>query len=710
MIRKYWERGFSVIPVKGKDAFLTSWSRWSEKLPTEEEVDEWEKRYPFPQYGIGVVLGPASGICAIDIDSESADIRALCPLSPVVKRGANGETRFFRYNPELVNISDMWRDIGNGREGVEIFVNRRQTVLPPSIHPRIKAPYLWLSPDTLENYPKEDLPDLTIKDISKMREFFSQYTAKGSGGGGVFTPGIGRNNRLTLVACAIICRSTWLSNNEIAAQILELDKNEHPKTYFDDPEEAYFRKGNSAFDRALVFVKEHRKRLIAKGEAFISEPVEINIKDLTEKTTPEVPQYPPVGGVVGMFRDAILSISRSEQADMALGAALSIAGTLSANRFSINGKPCYTTMYVLNIAGTSSGKGAAIDFIHELFGPRGIGSVPTFNLLGLHNYSSDVAIIARLQGQRTRLDVIDEFGQVFKGLATKGDRKSAVGECLKILFSAKETFAGHHTKTDGTVGACLTPSVSLFGATQPETLLNNASPETLFDGFMGRFMYFMEDLSARWLGNQLHGGLDRDVLDYVSKRCLEIYPQAPLIERDILGNIILEEHMREFHRANIEIDKPVVNAMNEMDRTHYDATQKKKRDGNKMEAALLGRSIELTEKLSRILCISGGTRTLTLEHLDTARKIVEVSAARSTGLLVQAGSPKDERDCQRVVDAIGESPGQFLDRRSIMRKLHLKSKQVDEILSTLVDRGVIQPATDPTIAKHKHVFRLAEAN
>lgn len=401
-------------------------------------------------------------------------------------------------------------------------------------------------------------------------------------------------------------------------------------------------------------------------------------------------EFPKVGGIVGMFRDAILSISRSNQEELALGAAIALGGVLASNRFSHQGRPVYTTMYILNVARTGSGKGAAYDFINALFSPRCLGTNPHFNLLGLRNYSSDVAIIGKLQEQRTRLDVIDEFGQVFKGLAARGDRRAAVGDCLKILFSAKGWFAGHHTKTSGTIGACQDPAISLLGAIQPETLINNSDKEVLFDGFMGRFMYFIEGESAEWSGNHLEDGLDQGMLDTIANACFAAYPNNPLIERDIIGNLIADTGKMEFTRQELTIPTPVRMALIDMDRAHYYEVRKK----SNLESALFSRAIEHTDKLAKILCVSYGERTLKIEHLEEAKAVVDACMSRSLGLLQNAGTDKEVRNGRKILEFLKrESPGQIpgqKKRSAVMQFCNLSAREMREAVEYLTAMGLVE--------------------
>lgn len=411
-------------------------------------------------------------------------------------------------------------------------------------------------------------------------------------------------------------------------------------------------------------------------------------------------EFPELGGTIGMFRDGIISLSRSNQKDMALGGALAIAGALTANRFSLDGHPVNTTMYVLNVASTGSGKGAAISFCNKLFGRFGLQSRPTYNLLGISNYSSDAAIIKRLVEQRTRLDIIDEFGQVFKGLSMKGDRKSSIGECLKILFSCDGEFKGHYTKTDGFVGGCISPSISILGSIQPATLISHAGGESIFDGFMGRFIYFMEDLNAEWLGNQLNGGLDHGVLDYISKACFEAYPENPLIDKDMVGNTILDTGSQDFTRQQLFVDKSASGIIRELDELHYNDGKKKKLNGEYQEAAVYARSIEITSKLAKMICVSSGRRTITAQDFFLAKKVVDVSNEKSKSVLMSAGAPKEKTIARDLLKKVQTASDGTIKRSEAMRSLHLTSKEMSDAVSYLCAMGQIEETFVDTGAKN----------
>lgn len=91
---KYHEKSYSVIPVKGKRPITKEWSSWATKPQSRELLQKWIKE--FPDAGIGLVLGPQSGVVALDLDldlSEPADaalyekFKHLIPESPVRSAG-----------------------------------------------------------------------------------------------------------------------------------------------------------------------------------------------------------------------------------------------------------------------------------------------------------------------------------------------------------------------------------------------------------------------------------------------------------------------------------------------------------------------------------------------------------------------------------------------------------------------------------------------
>src|SRR6202022_2447318 len=83
--------------MQGRWVKMKEWGmRYVLRLPTEWEIAYWEDK---PDAGACVVLVRASrGLIAIDIDDESVvkAIISVLPHTPCIKRGAKGQTLFFR--------------------------------------------------------------------------------------------------------------------------------------------------------------------------------------------------------------------------------------------------------------------------------------------------------------------------------------------------------------------------------------------------------------------------------------------------------------------------------------------------------------------------------------------------------------------------------------------------------------------------------------
>src|SRR5262245_11064127 len=162
------ERGYQVVPVipgtKKPGYFCNgTWvgmKAWASRFNGRASLQAARQQWFGDGAGIGVLGGPASGdLIGVDTDTEVPDIVAALltalPPSPVKKIGAKGETRFYR-GPGIASESWTIRD----QRIVEIIGPGRQTLLPPTLHPDTGQPYRWLTPDTLEDVSPHELPVL----------------------------------------------------------------------------------------------------------------------------------------------------------------------------------------------------------------------------------------------------------------------------------------------------------------------------------------------------------------------------------------------------------------------------------------------------------------------------------------------------------------------------------------------------------------------
>ena len=160
---RYWAAGLPVIPLRPRNKMpdINNWSLYGRQMPSELEQGHWLAS--FPKGNIGLPLGPASGICIIDIDTEDAEldraIREICGPTPWVRVGKKGAALAYRFEGQK-NFKLRGAD---GGMLCEFLGLGNQVVLPPSIHPDTNQPYtatadLW---DVMDQLPflGEDIED-----------------------------------------------------------------------------------------------------------------------------------------------------------------------------------------------------------------------------------------------------------------------------------------------------------------------------------------------------------------------------------------------------------------------------------------------------------------------------------------------------------------------------------------------------------------------
>lgn len=281
--QKYFEAGYSVIPVNGQAPIIDEWNKYCEQKITQEELDIFIEKYG--NMNIGIALGSASGIVAFDFDFKGQDsdliekfILELLPPSPVRKYGSRGWTAFYKYN----NEKSYKIDRSNGRM-VDLLSTDRQTVIPPSLHPKVKKPYKWITLDTLLDVRSSELPILP-SDLKEKLEQLSNMDIRGKDS--VYTEKSGRHDKICTYGWAIIEKSTSLE--DFAIKLIEYDKTQHKdEPYFEDSK--YFR-GKSPIDAATSIAKRIEKTVIT-SKAKRNIKWKIGAKNNTQNNNSETNKY-----------------------------------------------------------------------------------------------------------------------------------------------------------------------------------------------------------------------------------------------------------------------------------------------------------------------------------------------------------------------------------------------------------------------------------
>ncbi len=139
--RAYLDRGWSIIPLLGKQPGLSAWKEYQSRLPTLDEVADWFASANPKPTGVGIVTGKLSGLVVVDCDSpeDTAYWSNRFPNSPLmVETGRGGTHIYYRFpcDESVPNRVKLFR------RQIDVRGEGGYVAAPPSRHPSGKS-YAW---------------------------------------------------------------------------------------------------------------------------------------------------------------------------------------------------------------------------------------------------------------------------------------------------------------------------------------------------------------------------------------------------------------------------------------------------------------------------------------------------------------------------------------------------------------------------------------
>jgi len=553
--RRYFEAGLSVFPVLGKVPQLKDRARLCREMPTEEDFEKWEAIFSDEKFGIGLALGPASGVIGLDIDDPTL-VSAL-PTSHVIRGGRPGRRIcFFKFNGEPTKA---WT-------GLDLLSDGRQCVMPPSLHPNTGEPYMWLA----GSLPDSDLPELDLQRVYRVADGIQRI--RQAQGLPTYGTGTGRNPWLTAASYAMAC-----AGDSVEAITDALLKSE-AGTWFHDPKKVH--KGRNPAGTARAMAERAIKAANAHGARL--PPIEFNITNWPEepaggvlaarpgslepeyagapvaiiqvanvsapvsvvpaelpphdtnvagfqkavnkvaaKVTAEEKLLAPSVGVpskpAGILGDTIAAIERSNNSEipaLAIGGAVAIWATVASNRVRFG--TTWPTTFVMNIAPTGTGKAAPYKVAEKM--------LEGTDLLGHGLYKSGASIVDGLGPKRERLDMLDEVGTMFNTMKGGGVFQAEMVDILCRLWSSVSTTfrsaTTHETRSQKKQTAFENACVNLLASTTNSGIVASTNRLMAEKGLIPRFIVFRQGL-GKWQRAE-HPDLSR--LQGAVKMALEYMP------------------------------------------------------------------------------------------------------------------------------------------------------------------------------------------
>lgn len=716
--RLLFERGYSIVPIRPRKKIpglrkvgywdnLDRWSEYCYRQCTEDELETWETWH---EAGIGICTGPASGVVALDfdkVDSLWPKLEALIPRSPVVKRGMNGYTAFYRY-AEALHDSKNWtiREVTGDPDGkgnvVELLSAGRQTVIPPSIHPDTRRAYEWdgtalwdMSPDELPDLP-ENLIELFDEALGVARpkrepriyeadgerespEFIAAMLAS-------FGPELDAEN-WSAVGSSI--KSVYPDDTgfRLWDEWSARDNREgqyRPKTMrrrWDrlDPEGKGVTIGTVRHFAELGgftdwHFDEDRRLADVSAELIPAQKKSADVEPPPANNELKI-LYPSklvhgAPGIVGEIAAWITASAVKPQPVLSLGAALAFVGAVKAKRQRTRTN-LRTNIYVLGLGETGSGKNHPIDAVQHLHAcvygeSQGVIGDRPVSEGGLY------AAVGDMKGRC--LIVWDEIGHAIGGMSNKNAavHQSAIMTGFTELFSAAgRVFPGRRLAAGGRE-ALIKPCLSVYGTTVAGRFFEALNDGQVIDGFLARWLVF--EVETSWPDENE----DAELND----------PSRSIVERLRAINGEFAVHDETDHAVKVPYDPAGERYYRQM-RAEFREKGKRAEKANDKAAPIWIRAAEHVAKVA--LIVTDGDET-TEKELRWAHELVNIQCENMLHLIETRMSENErERLTKRVLRCIREAGARGLSKSDITNAtLHMAKRDRDEILSALEESGRIE--------------------
>ncbi|AGH31447.1 hypothetical protein LOKG_00010 [Loktanella phage pCB2051-A] len=674
---------------------------------------------------------------ALDDMLQGVNIKRL----PTVISGSGGESRHFYFvtdkafrSKKLATSGVQFEDAEGKKHWtweIELFGTGKQVAMPPSIHPDTGNPYEWLTePDFMIGIPEIDsemLDELTQDeeieygdgddeplgiDIDEAKSYLekldiAQWCDDREGWRNV---GMALHHEFegSIEAFEAWCdfssqsekydprvmRQQWRSFGKnrgrpirmasIKAEVkdvqirYELDDDDGPEIADDD------------FPRAKASEFDDDDDLPEEDEAQDRAPETVSDAKLERQNAKALKEIPAhllkVPGVLQDVVDVYNASAIRKQPQFAVQTALSLGSLVLGRNYKTN-QFNYSSLYFVNLGQTGSGKEHVKTVIEKI-----LIQCNQRDLIGPKSYTSDAGLMSSLLAKPRHLSVSDEFGRYLKsgrnsGDSNKQDAQSALmevwgrldGEHLEKGYSthgmsAEQAEAVHNRRV-------VRPALTLVGLTTPGSFYDALGDADLTSGFLNRFIVVeshlprqmaqmvkpvtpskaLETWVKKWVWPM---GADDEDMDDVMARLSHNDP----------GDAVEIPFNAEAFRMLSDIDGDTITMMNDA--------------GSDEMAAMYSRVREIIMRMSLIIAISCGSRTIKAEHVKWCRDYVYFYQNRLVEAIKEnIGVNEHELIAKQVASDIADAGDRGMTIREIGRAhrkfLALDSRGRDEVIKRM---------------------------
>lgn len=709
----YLNKGFSVIPLAygAKKPNLSGWSKYCDQIMSIEDA----QLFFTSARNIGLTLGPASGLCAVDIDTDNPTmlkkIEHILPESPVKKRGAKGYTAFYKFN----GLPSKSVKNENG-DGIDFLSTGRQTVLPPSLHPS-GTEYKWLTNETLLTCPTENIPEISDNTLKQLFDLLTAETQNTSAPFNIVKPvanvdeikkaldyipadieyndwskiGMALHDHFNGAQCGLELFDSWSQRGS------KYKEREPVKKW------ASYTVGNGITINTLFALAKQYGGYMTDME-FIQvkkEREENNAKQIQhikriEALKKDVITAPP--GLVGQITKYIQEVSVKQQPILALAGGIVVAGTVYAQRAQTPSE-LRSNIYCFGIAETGTGKNDPKRAIQKLFEQKELRSDLRNALHGAPVSRAGLTdAIYATNGKY--LTVIDEIGHYLDGINGKTAQsysKEIMSTFTQLYSNADMTYLGREYSQHGKDAKprldMEQPCVCVLGLSVPSAVYDAITKSDILDGFMTRwFILETTDIDPKDNEERVHIGKSsvfklindiNTITNMLDKNRTNSEPYV--VTTTIKANELLKNYKKEFNDARI------ANIKNGADM-----------------ACLYTRAYENLEKLSMVAAeITSPTNlpVITEKSVNWAYAVVSLSIERMKVLLEEINKTGYEKKLDDMEEKLKSLDGPISMSTFGSKFRKIPHKERNGLLADLVASNCVKTYTQNNITYVEHMDR-----
>lgn len=743
------ERGFCAVPCMPGDKIpadfrdgawrpMSSWTtKFLSNLPSAFQVKSWAGK---PDGGVCLITGrPSQYVVAIDVDVDEAveDVRRALPPTDVSKKGQKGATFFFRSKTVPSTAFNGIKPDGKIVRLVDVLAEGRQTVLPPSIHPKTGEPYKWTGKYALDEIEPDDLPELPENTFELLRDVLRDHgynedvmphshalnAAARKGDPRFLNPdethpyrllnqdawanieswihALGlfklERTRIGYVAVANFRDSTKGSELSDRGQNLKIDLRKPSIVDFGDGEKGYSPINLVAACRRCTKDDAYRylsdlvyglvgnhdfSKLTPKNLPAALDPEPATLEVAKEKPREFLMDVTQAPGILGAMANHITLSARFQQPLFSMAAALAVMSVLAGRQYR-GPTGLGTSLYQIIAAPSGFGKQHPMDGVSEILAASGL-----IDHLGPGEFSSDVAIFSALLNQPNLVCCVDECA----GLIGRGSSRNAAsyesGISAEIRKVYSRNFKVYKTKESAARKAEVVhwPNFSIFGATTTGELYAKMSKSEVENGLLNRFIILRNDEEPADCDPQ------DDVADVPAEivlGCQQVYNRESLEGANYHGD----------GRTAVTAAKLDVPWANDEAKETWKDIERHGRAKTRTNG-LYVRCAENTIRVATIVAISREWRAPAVTKDDLLWAAAYVFSAAESMCEDTENKIADnpfEAETNKVYGFIKKSGGE-VSRQRLMRAVKMSSKRVDEVVTALVEAGRIrQTSADLTL-------------